>query len=66
MFWFVQREMVITEQAIPSYGEFYASLNVEHGKSKAYFHMSDSQSPNKSVTNDIMNKLTNIITVKLC
>jgi len=30
----------VTEQAIPSYGGFHASLNVEHEKSKAYFHMS--------------------------
>jgi len=48
----------VTEQAILSFGGFCANL------SKAYFHMSYNQSPNKSVINDIMNKLTNIITVK--
>jgi len=29
----------VTERAIPSYGGFHASLNVEHGKSKVYFHV---------------------------
>ena len=56
----------VTELTIPSCSGFHASLNVEHGKSKAYFHMSYNQSPIKSVIklNDIMNKFTNIITVK--
>ena len=35
----------VTKQTIPSYSGFYASLNVEHKKSKAYFHMSYNQSP---------------------
>ena len=30
---------VLTEQTIPSYSECHASLNVEHGKRKAYFHV---------------------------
>jgi len=55
---------VVTEQTIPSYNGFHASLNVGQEKSKAYFHMSYNQSPNKSVINDIMNKLTKIIAVK--
>ena len=29
-----------TEQTIPSYGRFHASLNRKQGKSKAYFYMS--------------------------
>jgi len=29
----------VTEQAIPFHSGFHASLNVEHGKSKAYFHV---------------------------
>jgi len=33
-------------------------------RARLYFHMSYNQSPNKSVINDIMNKLTNIIKVK--
>jgi len=44
----------VTKQAIPSYGGFHASLNAEHGKSKAYFHMPYNQSPSKSVINDTM------------
>lgn len=53
-----------TEQTIPSYGGFHASLNRKQGKSKAYFHMSYNQPPNKSVVNDIMEKLSTIITTK--
>ena len=47
----------VGEQTIPSYSGFHASLNVEQEMSKTYFHMSYNQSPNKSVINDIMDKL---------
>jgi hypothetical protein len=53
-----------TEQTIPSYNGFHAGLNVEQGKSKAYFHMSYNQPPSKSVVKDIMDKLSAIITAK--
>ena len=53
-----------TEQTIPSYGGFHASLNRIQGKSKVYFHMSYNQPPNKSVVNEIMEKLSTIITTK--
>ncbi len=53
-----------TEQTIPSYGGFHASLNGKQGKSKAYFHMSYNQPPNKSVVNAIMEKLSTIIMTK--
>ena len=49
---------------IPSYSGFCASLNVGQEKSKAYFQMSYNQSPNKSIINDIMDKLSNIIMIK--
>ena len=52
------------ELSIPSYNGFHAGLNVEQGKSKACFHMSESQPPNKSVVKDIMDKLTVIIATK--
>ncbi|CAJ1076504.1 hypothetical protein KUCAC02_009111 [Xyrichtys novacula] len=52
------------EQTIPSYNGFHASLNKEQSKSKAYFHMSYNQLPNKSVVNDIMEKLSHIIITK--
>ena len=39
----------VTEQTIPSYNGFHAGLNSEQEKSKAYFHMSYSQPPSKSV-----------------
>lgn len=52
------------EQIIPSYSGFHASLNVEQGKSKAYFHMSYNQPPTKSGVNDIMEKLSTIIATK--
>ena len=65
MFWFVQTEMVIALLLLSRLFLCYVcSLNVEHGKSKAYFHMSYNQSSNKSIINDIMNKFTNIITVR--
>jgi len=61
MFWLMQTEMVITllllsRLFLPMVHGFHASLHVDHGKSKAYFHMSYDQSPNKSVINNIMNK----------
>jgi hypothetical protein len=52
------------EQNIPSYNGFHAGLNVEQRKSKAYFHASYNQPPNKSVVNDIMNRLSAIISMK--
>lgn len=52
------------EQTIPSYNGFHASLNLDKGKSKAYFHMSYNQPPSKSVVNDIMDKLIGIIASK--
>ena len=52
------------EQYIPLINGFHAGLNIEQGKSKAYFHMSYSQPPNKSVVKDIMDKLTVIIATK--
>ena len=53
------------EQTIPSYSGFHASLHMKQGqKSKAYFHMSYNQPPNKSVVNDIMDKLSTIIATK--
>ena len=45
-------------QSIPSCNGFHGGLNKEQGKSKAYFYMSYSQPPNKSVVKDIMDKLT--------
>lgn len=51
-------------QTIPSYNGFHASLNTEQGKGKAYFHMSYNQPPNKSVVNDVMDKLSTIIATK--
>ena len=41
-------------QTIPSYNGFHAGLNEEQGKSKAYFHTSYNQPPNKSVVKDVM------------
>lgn len=52
------------KQTIPSYNGFHAGLNAEQGKSKAYFHISYNQAPNKSVVNDIMDKLSTIIATK--
>ncbi|KAL8575003.1 hypothetical protein ACOMHN_064534 [Nucella lapillus] len=51
-------------QAIPSFNGFHAGLKMEQGKSKALFHTSYNQPPNKSVVNDIMDKLSTIITTK--
>ena len=42
-----------------------ACLNVEQGQSKAYFHTSYNKPPDKSVVNDIMDKLSTTITTKL-
>ena len=55
---------IAAEQTIPSYNGFHAGLNMEQGKSKAYFHMSYNQPPNKSVVKNIMDKLSTIITTK--
>ena len=52
------------EQTIPSYNGFYAGLNMELGKSKAYFHTSYNQLPTKSVVKDVMDKLSTIIATK--
>ncbi len=52
------------EQTIPSYNGFHVGLNMDQGKSKAYFHTSYNQPPNKSVVNDIMDKLSTIIATK--
>ena len=41
-----------------------STLNMPHGKGKAYFQMSYNQPPNKSVVNDVMDKLSIIITNK--
>lgn len=54
----------VAEQTIPSYNGFHANLNMEQGKSKAYFHTSYNQPPSKSVVKDIMDKLCNIIAIK--
>jgi hypothetical protein len=51
-------------QSIPSYNGFHACLNAHKDKSKAYYHMSYNQAPNKSVVNDIMDKLSTIIVTK--
>ena len=48
----------------PSLQRFYAGLNKEQGKSKAYFHVSYNRPPNKSVVNGIMDKLSYIIATK--
>ena len=53
-----------TEQSIPSYIRFHAGLNMEQAKSKACFHMSNSQPPNKSVVNDTMDMSTITIASK--
>ena len=53
-----------TEQTIPSYGGFHASLNRKQGKNMAYFHTSYNQLPNKSFVDDIMKKLSKIIITK--
>jgi hypothetical protein len=52
------------EQTIPSYNGFHAGLNKQQGLSKAYFHKSYNQPPNKSVVNDVMEKLSTIIATK--
>ncbi|KAJ3584138.1 hypothetical protein NHX12_014634, partial [Muraenolepis orangiensis] len=52
------------EQTIPSYSGFHAGLNMEQRKTKAYFHTSYNQPPNKSVVNDVMDKLSTIIATK--
>ncbi|KAJ3580968.1 hypothetical protein NHX12_017231, partial [Muraenolepis orangiensis] len=52
------------EQTIPSYSGFHAGLNMEQRKSKVYFHTSYNQPPNKSVVNDVMDKLSTIIATK--
>ena len=54
------------EETIPSYNGFHAGLNKKHGKSKAYFHMSSYQLCNKSVVNDIMDKLSTIMPLSAC
>ena len=54
----------IAQQKIPAYNGFQTSLKMSQGKSKAYFHMSYNQPPNKSVVNDVMHKLSVIITAK--
>lgn len=56
----------VSDQNIPSYNGFHATLSSEQGKSKAYYHMSYDQPPNKSVVKDIMDKLALIITEKTC
>ncbi|KAJ3585747.1 hypothetical protein NHX12_014466 [Muraenolepis orangiensis] len=53
-----------TNKTIPSYSGFHAGLNMEQRKSKAYFHRSYNQLPNKSVVNDVMDKLSTIIATK--
>ena len=52
------------KQTIPSYNGFHAGLNMKQGKSKAYFHTSYNQPPNKSVVKNVMDKLSTIITTK--
>ena len=54
----------IAQQKIPTYNGFQASLRMSQGKCKAYFHMSYNQPPNKSVVNDVLHKLSVIITAK--
>ena len=51
-------------QNLPTYNGCHACLNVYKDKSKAYYHMSYSQAPNKSVVNDVMDKLSTIIVTK--
>jgi hypothetical protein len=51
-------------QNIPSYSRFHAGLNMDQGKSMTYFHMSYNQLPNKSVVNDVMDKLSATIVTK--
>ena len=53
---------VASKQTVPAYNGFHAGLHMHQGKSKAYFHISYSQPPNKSVVKDIMDKLVDIIT----
>jgi hypothetical protein len=53
-----------SEQNIPSYNGFHAGLNMEQANSKAYFNMSYNQPPNKTVVNDVMDKLSTIIATK--
>lgn len=56
----------VSHQKIPSYNGFQATLSSEQGKSKAYYHMSYDQPPNKSVVKDIMDKLAVISIEKIC
>ncbi|KAK1894720.1 Serine/threonine-protein kinase ATG1 [Dissostichus eleginoides] len=55
---------VAAEQNIPSYNGFHAGLNMWQDKSKAYFHTSYNQPPDKSVVKDVMDKLVTIIATK--
>ena len=51
---------------LTTYNDFHACLNMVQKKGKAYFHMSYSQPPSKSVVDDIMEKLSIIIAHALC
>ena len=53
-----------SEQKIPSFNGFQATLHAKQDKSKAYYHKSYDQPPNKAVINDIMQKQMNIIKEK--
>jgi len=53
---------VASKQTVPAYNGFHAGLHMHQGKSRAYFHTSYNQPPNKSVVKDIMDKLVDIIT----
>ena len=54
----------VSEQKIPSFNGFQATLSSEQEKSKAFYYLSYDQPPTKSVLKDIMDKLTVIITEK--
>ena len=53
-----------SEQNIPSFNGFQASLHNKQSATKAYFHKSYDQPPNKTVMRDIMNKQLEIIEEK--
>ena len=53
-----------SNQKIPSFNGFQATLHKEQEKSKAYYHKSYDQSPNKPVVNDVMDRQTKIMEEK--
>ena len=54
----------VSEQKIPSFNGFQATISSEQGKSKAHYYLSYNQPPTKPVVKDVMDKLTLTITEK--